>query len=341
MGAQRGRGLRQPTLETVAAVAGVSRATVSRVINGSPRVSEQVKKAVEEAIRYLGYVPNPAARSLVTRRTGSVALVLREPAEFGLADPYLSSMVIATSQALMGTGVQLVLMMAADDPAHASPVDYVRAGHVDGVLLTSMHGDDPLARELASAGIPTVVGGRPPAGTKRVAYVDVENVQGAQLAVRRLVATGRRRIAHIGGPDDMAAAADRLAGHRAGMAEEGLPAQRVAYGTFTRQSGADAAAELLERWPELDGVFAANDLMAIGAMQTLRQAGRRVPDDVAVVGFDDIELAAHVHPTLTTVHQPVAEMARTMCALLLSQVAGGPRPDPVVLPTRLVERESA
>jgi DNA-binding LacI/PurR family transcriptional regulator len=331
----------KPTLDTVAAEAGVSRATVSRVINGSPRVSPEVKTAVESAIAALGYVPNRAARSLAMRRTDSIALVMREPDATVLNDPYLGNIIIATSQTLIGTGVQLVLVNAQNTAEHAQLADYVRSGHVDGVLLASMHDDDPLPRLLVEAGIPTVVGGRPAHPVPGLSYVDVDNVGGAQLAAERLLSSGRRRVVTIAGPQDMTAGIDRLNGYHQALAAAGRKPDRVAYGDFTRESGQHAMAELLDRHPDLDGVFAANDLMAIGALRALRDAGRRVPDDVAVVGYDDIEMARHTEPPLTTIHQPIIHQARTMTELLLTQIGGDPVADPVVLPTELVERESA
>jgi DNA-binding LacI/PurR family transcriptional regulator len=332
---------RKPTLDTVATEAGVSRATVSRVINDSPRVSPEVKDAVESAIGRLGYVPNRAARSLAMRRTDSVALVMRESDATVLSDPHLGNVIIATSQALIGTGVQLVLVNARNDAEHSRFADYVRSGHVDGVLLASMHDDDPLPRLLLDAGIPTVVGGRPQRSLPGLAYVDVDNVGGAQLAAERLLTAGRRRIATIAGPQDMTAGNDRLGGYRRALTAAGRKADRVAYGEFTRESGERAMTTLLHRYPDLDGVFAANDLMAIGALKVLRAAGRRVPEDVSVVGYDDIEMAKHTEPPLTTVHQPVVDQARTMTELLLTQVGGDPPGDPVILPTELVERDSA
>lgn len=331
----------KPTLDTVAAEAGVSRATVSRVINGSPKVSPEVKVAVESAIALLGYVPNRAARSLAMRRTDSIALVLREPDATVLNDPYLGNIIIATSQTLIGTGVQLVLVNAQNTAEHSQLADYVRSGHVDGVLLASMHDDDPLPRILLEAGIPTVVGGRPARSLPGLSYVDVDNVGGAQLAAERLLAAGRTRIATITGPQDMTAGIDRLEGYRRALAAAGHRSDRVAYGDFTRESGQQAMAELLARHPDLDAVFAANDLMAVGALRSLRDAGRRVPADVSVVGYDDIDMARHTEPPLTTIHQPIVDQARTMTELLLTQIGGDPVADPVVLPTELVERESA
>ncbi|MGW5051259.1 LacI family DNA-binding transcriptional regulator [Actinokineospora sp. NPDC004072] len=329
---------RQPTLDTVAAAAGVSRATVSRVINGSPRVSPQARDLVEGTIARLGYVPNRAARSLASRRTDSVALVLREADATVLADPYLSAVIIATSQALVGTGVQLVLVNAQNDAEHQRVGEYVRSGHVDGVLLASMHADDPLPQQLVRSGVPVVVGGRPERPIPGLVYVDTDNVGGAQLATDRLIAAGRERIAHIAGPPDMTAAADRLTGYHRALARAGREAGPVAFGDFTRASGEAAMAALLARDP--DAVFAANDMMAIGALRALRAAGRRVPEDVALVGYDDIELAQLTEPALTTVRQPVVDQARTMTELLLLQIGGRAPGDPVVLPTELVERES-
>jgi DNA-binding LacI/PurR family transcriptional regulator len=331
---------RQPTLDTVAAAAGVSRATVSRVINGSPRVSPEAKDVVDRTIAELGYVPNRAARSLVMRRTDSIAMVLREPDATVLADPYLASIIIATSQALIGTGVQLVLVNAQNDAEHQRLADYVRGGHVDGVLLASMHGDDPLPQILIRAGVPTVVGGRPDRPVPGLTYVDTDNLGGGQRATNRLITAGRSRIATIAGPLDMTAAADRLTGFHRALSAAGRPPGQVTFGRFTRDSGERAMSELLSRDPFVDAVFAANDLMAIGAMRTLRAAGRRVPGDVSVVGYDDIELAQLTEPALTTVRQPIVDQARIMTELLLDQIGGSPVGDPVVLPTVLVERES-
>ncbi|NUU23468.1 MAG: LacI family DNA-binding transcriptional regulator [Streptomycetaceae bacterium] len=326
-----------PTLETVAAVAGVSRATVSRVINNSPKVSPQVREAVEAAIARTGYVPNRAARTLVTRRTDSVALVIQEPETHLFGDPYLSGIVRSVSRELSGTDTQLVLMMVRSAADQQRLERYLRGGHVDGALLVSLHGDADLPVRLRRAGIPVVLGGRPLGPGDGVTYVDADNVGGARLATGHLHALGRRRIASIAGPQDMCAGIDRLTGYLDAVDGEPL----VAYGDFTRASGRAAMRELLEKAPDLDAVFAASDLMAAAAIGVLREAGRRVPDDVAVIGFDDIEAALWTDPPLTTVHQPLHEQGRLMTRLLLDEVTRGHGAAPVVLPTNLVERGSA
>ena len=329
-----------PTLETVAALAGVSRATASRVVNGDARVAPAMRAAVEDAVARLGFVPNRAARSLVTRRSDAVALLLREPAEFGVVDPYLSSMVISLTQALMPTGVQPVVLMAPAEQHGSGLAEYVRS-HVDGVLLLSVHEADPLPAELARSGVPLVSLGRLPGAPAAVGVVDADNVGGARAATARLLEGGRRSVATIAGPPDMSAAVDRLAGFRAALRDAGRPLDLVAHGDFTAASGARATAELLAREPGLDAVFAANDLMALGALQALRAAGRAVPEDVAVAGFDDIPLAEHASPPLTTVRQPVADLARTMVRLLVERLGGAASEPEVVLPTSLVVRASA
>src|SRR4051794_20401030 len=341
MRSERPAGTRQPTLDTVAAAAGVSRATVSRVVNKSAPVSADVRELVDATIARLGYVPNRTARSLAKRRTDSVALVLREADATVLADPYLAAMIIATSRALVGTGVQLVLVNARDDPEHGTLADYVRGGHVDGVLLASMHSADPLPGILVRAGVPTVVGGRPERPVPGLVHVDCDNVLGGRLAAEHLLETGRRRIAVIAGPPDMTAAADRLTGYHQAVARAGVTPGRVAFGDFTRAAGERAMAELLAGDPAIDGVAAANDLMAVGALRALRAAGRRVPEDVAVVGYDDVELASLTEPALSTIHQPVPEQAATMTDLLLRQIAGEAPADPVLLPVELVRRGSS
>jgi DNA-binding LacI/PurR family transcriptional regulator len=249
-------------------------------------------------------------------------------------------MAVTASRALSGTGHHLVLMVAQDDEDHRSVGDYVRSGHVDGVILVSGHRGDPLPEQLLAAHVPLVVGGRPPDPLVGACWVDADNVGGGRLAARRLLEGGRRKLAAISGPPDMTAAADRLGGFRDELGAAGADAGLVAYGTFTRTSGERAMRELLERAPDIDAVFAGSDVTAVGALRALADAGRRVPGDVAVVGFDDVELARFTDPPLTTIRQPSGEQARVLVSALLAQVRGEPTPAPVVLPTELVVRAS-
>ena len=336
-------GRRMPTLEEVARTAGVSRATVSRAINGGDRVSAHAREAIDRAIAELGYIPNRAARSLVTRRTDSVALVVPETGNRFVADPVLTGALQGITTALAGTDLQLVLLVAQQVGDTAGQLRYLRAGHVDGALVISHHREDHLPAELAKTGLPFVFGGRPlDPGNVEVPYVDADNVGGGRVAATHLIQSGHRVIATVAGPPDMPAGVDRLAGWREVLTAAGRRTDLVEHGDFTPEGGAAAMGRLLQRRPDLDGVFVASDLMAIGALRVIHESGRRVPDDVAVVGYDDSVLARTAIPPLTTVRQPAEEMGRRMAELLIDQLRGSPRRAAAeILPTELVVRASA
>ncbi|MEV6547304.1 LacI family DNA-binding transcriptional regulator [Streptomyces sp. NPDC051597] len=334
----------RPTLEAVAARAGVSRATASRVVNGGvgvrPPLADKVRRAVEE----LGYVPNHAARTLVTRRTGAVAVIIPEPEIRIFSDPFFSEQIRGISRELTAHDTQLVLLLVEGPGDYDRIARYLAGGHVDGALAFSLHTDDPLPAIARRTGMPTVYGGRPgwpvAPGEEPVPYVDADNRGGARRAVRHLLGLGRTRIAHIAGPRDQTSATDRLQGFHDVLPGAGL----VEEGAFTAGSGARAMARLLDRCPDLDAVFAANDLMASGALRTLRERGRRVPEDVALVGFDDLRgVAETTDPPLTTVRQDIEGMGRLMARLLLRgpDAGTGIPPAPVITETALVVRASA
>ena len=236
-----------------------------------------------------------------------------------------------------------MLLLARRGASTARTLRYLTNRHVDGALVTSHHRDDRLAEHLADIGLPCVFGGRPWTGGDRVAYVDVDNVAGEREATELLVARGCTRIGTIAGPSDMTAAEDRLTGWRQAMAAAGLPADAVEHGDFTEASGEVAARALMQRHPDLDGLVVASDLMAAGAMRVLVELGRRVPDDIAVVGFDDLGVAERTTPRLTTVRQPVEQMAERATRLLLERVdsVNGSHPMRVIIPPTLVRRDSA
>jgi DNA-binding LacI/PurR family transcriptional regulator len=333
----------RPTLEEVAAAAGVGRGTASRVINGSAKVSERARQAVEGAIADLGYVPNQAARTLVTQRTDAVALVIAESEERFFGEPFFAGVVRGIGTALSDARLQLVLMLAASAHRNGRLDEYLTRQHVDGVLLLSLHDDDTLPERIRSRGLPVVLGGRA-TENQAGAYVDADNVLGARLAVDHLVHRGRRTIASIAGPADMVVGRTRQEGYLAGLTAAGLEPSDdlVVAGDFSQDSGESAMRVLLSRRPDLDAVFCANDLMAAGALRVLREAGLDVPTAVSVVGFDDAPLAQSTHPPLTTVHQSPEQMGREMVALLLDTMRHPDEPpEPRLLETRLVVRESS
>ncbi|SEC12001.1 DNA-binding transcriptional regulator, LacI/PurR family [Nocardioides exalbidus] len=332
-----------PTLDEVARVAGVSRATASRAINGGQRVSPRAQAAVDQAVRTLGYVPNPAARSLVTRRTDSIAVVVPEPDDRVFSDPFFAGTLRGVTRVLGERDIQLVLLLARPGASSARTLRYLTGRHVDGAYVVSHHRDDRLAEHLSDIGLPCIFGGRPWTGGDRVAYVDVDNTAGEREATEHLILSGRTRIGTIAGPSDMTASADRLAGWRLAMTEAGLATDAVAHGDFTEASGVHATRALLERHPDLDGLVVASDLMAAAALRVLAEMGRRVPDDVAVIGFDDLGVAERTTPRLTTVRQPVVAMAERATRLLLDRVdqAEGSHPMRLIIPPTLVHRDSA
>jgi len=337
----RARSAGRPTLDQVAAHAGVGRGTVSRVVNGSPQVSPEARAVVEKAIAELGYVPNRAARALVTQRTDSVALVVSESGERLFAEPFFAAILRGISAALSETQLQLWLAMA-QSPAERQRVEHhLTDQHVDGVLLLSLHYSDPLPDLLESRGLPTVIAPRPADGEGY--YVDVDNVGGGRIATEHLVQSGCTKIATIAGPSDIAPGVDRLAGYREALTNAGLTVREdlIARGDFSEASGYAEMRALLERVPDLDAVFAASDVMAAGALRALREAGKSVPRDVAVVGFEDSVVARQTEPQLTSVFQPVEEMGRQMARMLVDLIRGEEPPRTVLLDTHLVHRDSA
>ncbi|MEU0072261.1 LacI family DNA-binding transcriptional regulator [Streptomyces sp. NPDC006332] len=339
----------RPTLEAVAARAGVSRATASRVVNGGDGVREPLVERVRRAVEELGYVPNQAARSLVTRRHDAIAVVVAEPETRVFADPFFALQLRGISKELTAHDNQLVLLLTEGRDDHARVGRYLAGGHVDGALVFSLHLDDPLPALIRRAGVPTVFGGRPgwdDGSGDDAPYVDSDNRGGAREAVRHLVGLGRTRVAHITGPLDQTSAADRLDGFR-DVLPDANP-RLVVSGDFTPAGGERAMRELLDRCPDVDAVFAANDLTAAGALRVLRERGRRVPEDVAVIGFDDmLPVAEQTDPPLTTVRQDIEEMGRLMARSLLRNLdhrdipPQEDAPSGVVLPTTLVRRASA
>jgi DNA-binding LacI/PurR family transcriptional regulator len=328
-----------PTLDEVAARAGVSRTAASRVINNVPHVSQMKREAVERAVRELGYVPNPTARALATRKVGAVVLAASSDEDALFADPFFAEVVLGVSAALEQTDLELILVLANSARGRDRLARMIRSRRADGIMMMALRGNDPLARLGDESGVPVVFGGLPLTGEPR-RYVDADNRGGARLAAEHLARTGRSRPVMITGHVDTRVSVVREQGFGEGLRLAGVPLLDVASGDFQEEGGAQAMDQLLDAHPRLDAVFAASDGMAIGALRTLRRWGRRVPEDVAVVGFNDLASARHSNPPLTTVHQPVRALGREMGRMLVEAIDGR-EPSPLILPTRLVVRESA
>ena len=329
------------TLEDVARLAGVSRATASRAVRGGDLVSPGNLEAVQRAVAQLGYVPNPAARSLVTRTTDTIGVVVPEHDSRIFSDPFIALAIAGVAEALKETPKQLVLLMRSGIQANERLTRYLGGGHVDGVVVVSHHRDDNLARAIAAAGLPAAFIGRPLEPGSTLPYVDLDNVAGGRLAAERLIASGARRLATVTGPLDMVAAVDRLEGWSAALRESGLDDSIRYEGDFTLATAQQVGERLFAEHPEVDGVFAANDVTAVGLMNALRSIHRHVPDDLRIVGFDDTALGLSTHPQLTTVTNPAGELAHVATRMVLAQLAGRPFTSPVIIAPRLVARESA
>ncbi|ONK15477.1 LacI family DNA-binding transcriptional regulator [Streptomyces sp. MP131-18] len=332
----------RPTILTVAERAGVGRTTVSRVLNGSPRVSEAARAAVLAAIAELDFVPNSVARSLVTSRADAIALVVSEPGHRPGGEPYFSELVRGVSDGLAGTPLQLLVFLVRDRAERERLRELLTARRVDGVVLVPVAGNDPLPGLLERLGLPVALAGRRSA-REPLPHVHADDAGGAAEAVRHLLARGRTAIGTITGPQDLDVAAARLGGWRAALRAAGRSADDslVAAADFTEAGGRLATRALLARHPDLDAVFAATDVMAAGALAELRRQGLRVPDDVALVGFGDLIVARHTEPPLTTVRRPLAAVGRAVTELLLAEMAArGSTRRRAPLPTSLVVRAS-
>jgi DNA-binding LacI/PurR family transcriptional regulator len=329
---------RQPTLDEVARLAGVSRSAASRAINRSGHVSRATSEAVERAVRELGYVPNPTARALATQQSGAVVLAISHHDSELFADPFYAQIIAGVSAALERTDLVLMLALADSDLGRGRLERILRSRRADGVMLMGLHGDDPLYHLAGKLDLPVVYGGRP-LNAEPPWYVDADNRGGARLAAEHLIGIGRRRITTITGVLDTHVGMARLRGFQDALAVAGLD-PLVEHGDFTEANGTVAMTRLLAAHPDLDAVFAASDSAAVGALRALKAAGRSVPGDVAVVGFDDNVIARYTNPPLTTVAQPIKQLGWEMAKMLVSLIDGD-HPGPLILPTRLVVRESS
>lgn len=330
-----------PTLEAVAAEAGVSRSTVSRVVNGSTQVRPDVVTAVNVAIDRLNYIPNRAARSLANRQTMAIALVVPEDTSRFFGDPFFAEIVQGITRGLEESDYVLNLQLAIPSSPSAKTIRYLLGGNVDGAIVVSHHSGDDFFTTL-DATIPVVFGGRPYRPDLHTNnFVDVDNAAGAAMGTNYLIDLGRTRIATIDGPANMQAGLDRSEGWQRAMRAAGMRDDLRAQGDFSVASGASAMRKLLDTEPDLDALFAASDLMAAGAISVLRERGRSVPGDVAVVGFDDSSAATSGEVGITTVHQPSREMGAEMARMLLALLRGEPTERECVMPTRMVIRDSA
>ncbi|HEX8229690.1 MAG TPA: LacI family DNA-binding transcriptional regulator [Chloroflexia bacterium] len=329
------------TLEEIAKQAGVSRSTVSRVMNDHPSVDQDTRARVRSVAERLNYQPNVAARSLAVGRTNVIGLVIPMGVSALFTDPYFPLLIQGITSACNANEHSVMLWLAEPEYERRTIRQVLQGGLIDGVILASALMDDPMLEALQRRGLPFIMVGRLPSDNQ-ISYVDVDNVNSAREMVSYLLRLGHRRVATIAGPTNMIAGSDRLEGYRLALRNRGLtpdPAL-IVEADFTEEGGYVAMQRLLPQAP--NAVFVASDAMAIGAMRALREAGLRVPDDIAIAGFDDIPMAARTEPTLTTVRQPIQRMGSLAAETLIDMISHPhPQPRRIILPTELVIRESS
>ncbi len=329
------------TIRDVARRAGVSPATVSYVLNNSGPVRPETRERVLQAIAELGYHPHAGARQLKRRRTDTVGLIL-PTGERRLSDPFFLELIHALGDACAAHQLDLLIATCRDPAADLLLIDRLSKGRrVDGFILIDLQRQDPRIPYLQEAGIPFVAFGRVE-GNGEFPWVDVDGAAGIREAVMYLVGKGHRRIAYLSPPLSFTFAYHRFEGYRRGMAEAGLPLESalVRITRPTMEGGYEAARALLEEGLPFTALIAATDLMALGAMQALHEAGRIPGADVAVIGFDDIPMAAQAHPPLTTLRQPMDAIGQALIRTWLAAVHGG-TPPPILIQPILIQRESA
>jgi LacI family transcriptional regulator len=333
--------MKRITLEDVARIAGVSRATVSRVINSPSAVKPAVRERVEQVILEIGYQPNLAARSLASSRSQLLGLIIPSVVQSLFTDPYFPSLIQGISQACNEHGYMLSLFlfhsMEEEEKVYQRALN---SGLVDGLIITA-NLVNPYLPRLIEQKIPFVHIGRPFDDAEQISFVDVDNVNGAYLATHHLLRLGRKRVGFIGGRLDATVGVDRYAGYCQALRERGIAFDPLltAFRDFTRADGYDAMCKLLPYRP--DAVFAITDMMAAGAMQAIHDAGLAIPGDIAIVGFDDLSPASTTTPPLTTMRQPVRLLGSLAVGMLIDLLNTSLQPPRhTILSTELVIRGS-
>jgi DNA-binding LacI/PurR family transcriptional regulator len=330
------------SIKDVAQAAGVSHSTVSRALSDSPLVKTETKARIQRLAQEMGYTPDAIARSLVTRQTHTVGVVVTT-----ITDPFVAEVVQGIEDTALENDYSVILTSSAAEPdREVAAVEMLWAKRVDSVMVTSSRVGALYLEHLERIGVPVVLINNHNEESGRYTFsVSVDNQHGGHLATRHLIERGHRRIAYVSGTADQSDSVGRLAGYRQALEENAIPFDPalVIPGNGRLDGGERALHALTSANSQLTAVFCYNDMTAIGLMCAARQAGLFVPDDLAVVGFDDIPLASYVCPSLTTIAQPQRDMGRQAMSMALTLMAADDSSPPlsdVVVKGRLIERET-
>jgi DNA-binding LacI/PurR family transcriptional regulator len=328
-------------LEDIARKSGVSRSTVSRVINSHPNVSKKVRDHVQEVINQTGYQPHAAARALVSNRSWTCGLLLPRTVNSFFTDPYYPSLIQGIAQACTKQNYTFSLFLMGDKEDEKKMFQRIsRRGFMDGILFQSDQMGDSLIDKLILSEIPLVVLGRP-AHDGKISYVDINNIESVESAVDYLVSIGCKRIGTITGPLNTTVGIDRKKGFENSIKKHGLSINEllITEGNFTEESGYIGMQNLLPGNP--DAIFAASDQMALGAVRAIKEKGLNIPNDISIIGFDDFPLPIPTDPLLTTVHQPISNFGKEALNMLIDIIENGFEPARhIILKTELIIRNS-
>lgn len=334
-------GQHEVTIDLIAKAAGVSRATVSRVMNGSAKVSPERVKAVKKAITKYNFTPNATARRLAGGRSGLIALLMEESSEEFFLNPFWGQVVQGFSSTITDAGLHPLLLIRPKSGTEDSLFSTLQAGQMDGLAIFSWHRPVKSFEKMLDPKMAVVFGGDL-GGSKKFPFVDVDNVKGGFLATKHLIESGCKNIVTITGDLKLQSGRDRLDGYEQALKSEGVKIKDdlVIHGDYTQSKAEDLTRRLLKNKTKFDGVFAANDLSAVGVVNVLLQSGVSVPSDVKVVGFDDSPVASRNQPSITTIRQPIRELGAEVAASLLA-ILGGEEVEDKMLDVKLIKRESS
>jgi DNA-binding LacI/PurR family transcriptional regulator len=328
------------TIDLIARSAGVSRATVSRVINNSAKVSPKLEKAVKKAIEKYNFTPNVTARRLARGQSGLIALLMEESGEEFFQNPFWGEVVQGFSSVITSAGMQPLLLIRPKSGTEESLFSILRAGQMDAIAIFSWHRPVKSFEKLLDPKMIVVLGGDL-GGSKNFPFVDVDNVKGGYLAAKHLIDLGCENIVTITGDLKLQSGRDRLDGYEQALKASGLKVDDnlIFHGDFTQAKAEKITKRLIENKTKFDGIFAANDLSAVGVINELNRKGISVPGKVKVVGFDDSPIARHHEPSISTIRQPIRELGAEVAATLLSILEGKPVENKI-LDVQLIKRDS-